>query len=215
MWKTLYDMFAGEPHQQELYHAIAAIGTLLLEIGEVGKKFYLQKEELSSSSTAGSLSLPGSLREGVPEVDSKLEELTANERIQKESIKNEDSEIVGDSNVTDDIAGKMAGMALNIDSKGDFSTQEDKSDLDPSEGSVASNAPPVVQRGERTVSTSSSKIDTDWSISFEQFLASMLTEPALVNYFESVIELREDVDKFRHRRLLMRQTSVVTETAKK
>lgn len=206
MWKTLYDMFSGETNQQELYHAIAAVGTLLLEIGEVGKVFYLQREELSTSSTAESL--PGSLRESIPETDLKMDAAETMEKTDK-------PEVVGDTSVAENVTGKMAEMALNVDSKGDFNTQDNKSDLDPTDCSAQSSVSSTIPRGERTVSSSSSKIDVDWSISFEQFLASMLTESALVKYFEKVIDLHEAVDKYRHRRLLMRQSSVAMETSKK
>uniref|UniRef100_A0A7N9AXD8 TBC1 domain family member 9B n=1 Tax=Mastacembelus armatus TaxID=205130 RepID=A0A7N9AXD8_9TELE len=37
--KTLYNMFSEEPLEQELYHSIATVASLLLRIGEVGKKF--------------------------------------------------------------------------------------------------------------------------------------------------------------------------------
>lgn len=37
--KTLYNMFSEDPMEQDLYHAIATVASLLLRIGEVGKKF--------------------------------------------------------------------------------------------------------------------------------------------------------------------------------
>uniref|UniRef100_A0A8C2X069 TBC1 domain family member 9B n=1 Tax=Cyclopterus lumpus TaxID=8103 RepID=A0A8C2X069_CYCLU len=37
--KTLYNMFSEEPLEQQLYHSIATVASLLLRIGEVGKKF--------------------------------------------------------------------------------------------------------------------------------------------------------------------------------
>ncbi|XP_035862229.1 TBC1 domain family member 9B isoform X5 [Sander lucioperca] len=37
--KTLYNMFSEEREEQQLYHAIATVASLLLRIGEVGKKF--------------------------------------------------------------------------------------------------------------------------------------------------------------------------------
>uniref|UniRef100_A0AAY4CAR8 TBC1 domain family member 9B n=1 Tax=Denticeps clupeoides TaxID=299321 RepID=A0AAY4CAR8_9TELE len=37
--KTLYNMFSEDPLEQELYHAIATVASLLLRIGEVGKRF--------------------------------------------------------------------------------------------------------------------------------------------------------------------------------
>lgn len=35
----MYNMFSEDPNEQELYHATAAVTSLLLEIGEVGKLF--------------------------------------------------------------------------------------------------------------------------------------------------------------------------------
>ncbi|KAM5217485.1 TBC1 domain family member 9B isoform 4-T4 [Hipposideros larvatus] len=37
--KTLYNMFSEDPKEQDLYHAIATVASLLLRIGEVGKRF--------------------------------------------------------------------------------------------------------------------------------------------------------------------------------
>jgi TBC1 domain family member 8/9 len=103
MCKTFYDLFADESNEQELFHAIAAVATLLLQIGEVGKQF----------------------RFG------------------------------------DDV---------------------------------------------QNVSNYSSSFDSYWTITFEQLLASMLTESSLVNYFERQNDLTPAVARFRSRRLL-RQTS--------
>lgn len=101
--KTFYDFFADEPNEQELFHAIAAVATLLLQIGEVGKQF-------------------------------------------------------------------RCGEDLPIEC------------------------------------SCSSFLDSNWTITFEQLLASMLTEHALVNYFEQQVDLTPAIARFRSRRLL-RQTS--------
>lgn len=257
MWKTLYDMFGGEPKEQELYHAIATVGTLLLEIGEVGKKFYLQKEEpLSSSFDASTISESGSftqspnteMKEDMPLAESKTEsaseikddkessEESANEiKDDKKSKYESANEIKVDkagkeespSEIKDDIFNRSSGagdtsaeeVATKLEEleleKQKEKDQEEKpvpententdqvNDLSPEDGSKAS----ILRQSERTVSTCSSKVDVDWSISFEQFLASMLTEQALVKYFERPIDLREAIDKTRNRRLLMRQQS--------
>lgn len=44
---------------------------------------------------------------------------------------------------------------------------------------------------------SSGMLDSDWSISFEQFLASMLTEPYLVHYFEQQIDVLERLKRLK------------------
>ncbi|XP_015435801.1 PREDICTED: TBC1 domain family member 9 [Dufourea novaeangliae] len=49
LWKTLYDMFPAQPEEQETYHCIASIGTLLLQLGDVGKKFYVERDESEDS----------------------------------------------------------------------------------------------------------------------------------------------------------------------
>ncbi|XP_034948646.1 TBC1 domain family member 9 [Chelonus insularis] len=49
LWKTLYDMFPAQPEDQDVYHSIATIGTLLLQLGDVGKKFYVDREESEDS----------------------------------------------------------------------------------------------------------------------------------------------------------------------
>lgn len=46
LWKSLYDMFIDNPNEQALYHSLATVGTLLLQIGEVRKKLALQKAEM-------------------------------------------------------------------------------------------------------------------------------------------------------------------------
>ncbi|XP_058791505.1 TBC1 domain family member 9 isoform X2 [Phymastichus coffea] len=54
LWKTLYDMFSAQPEDQETYHCIAEIGTLLLQLGDVSKRFYVDREESEDSLAAAS-----------------------------------------------------------------------------------------------------------------------------------------------------------------
>lgn len=39
LWKTMYDMFQTESDTQDLFQALSSVGTLLLQLGDVGKKF--------------------------------------------------------------------------------------------------------------------------------------------------------------------------------
>lgn len=127
--KTLYDLFADEPNEQQLFHSIATVATLLLQIGEVGKQF---------SNLSVSDSLP-----------TQLHECSA-------------------SPVADAMSGKPDTLNLNR--------------------------------------SSGSTLDHDWSMSFEQFLASMLTEQSLIDYFESQMDVIPAIERFKNRRL-QRQTS--------
>ena len=127
--KTLYDLFADEPNEQQLFHSIATVATLLLQIGEVGKQF---------SSLSVSHNLPTQPCECEPSP----------------------------------VAGAMSGKPDSLDMS----------------------------------SRSGSAVDHDWSITFEQFLASMLTEQPLIGYFESQADVIPAVERFQNRRL-QRQSS--------
>ncbi|KAF7989163.1 hypothetical protein HCN44_007473 [Aphidius gifuensis] len=48
LWKTLYDLFPAQPEDQEIYHSIATIGTLLFQLGDVGNN--CDKNDDNSSS---------------------------------------------------------------------------------------------------------------------------------------------------------------------
>uniref|UniRef100_A0A8C2Z0K1 TBC1 domain family member 9B n=1 Tax=Cyclopterus lumpus TaxID=8103 RepID=A0A8C2Z0K1_CYCLU len=113
--KTLYNMFSEEPLEQQLYHSIATVASLLLRIGEVGKN-------------------SGSLQ----------------------------SEDIGDDAV---LIGGGGGQ----------------------------------RRG--------SVLDVDWSITFEQVLASLLTEPPLVDYFEKKRDFQNKMAASKAQRAVERQTS--------
>ncbi|KFV05864.1 TBC1 domain family member 9, partial [Pterocles gutturalis] len=102
--KTMYNMFSEDPNEQDLYHATAAVTSLLLEIGEV---------VLSAGSH------------------------------DEEKLHCED---IGEDTVL-----------------------------------VRSNHTTSLRR--------STSIDRDWAITFEQFLASLLTEPALVRYFDKPVSM--------------------------
>ncbi|KFU86160.1 TBC1 domain family member 9, partial [Chaetura pelagica] len=111
--KTMYNMFSEDPNEQDLYHATAAVTSLLLEIGEVD----------DSSMSSYSVLSAGSHEE---------------EKLHCEDI--------GDDTVL-----------------------------------VRSNHTTSLRR--------STSIDRDWAITFEQFLASLLTEPALVRYFDKPVSM--------------------------
>ncbi|KAL1140691.1 hypothetical protein AAG570_000621, partial [Ranatra chinensis] len=49
LWHTLYDMLQQELTDEELYHSIASVGTLLLRLGDVVKRFYAARDESNDS----------------------------------------------------------------------------------------------------------------------------------------------------------------------
>ncbi|KAK9504712.1 hypothetical protein O3M35_010981 [Rhynocoris fuscipes] len=49
MWRTLYDMMQHKLDDEDLYHSLASVGTLLFRLGDVGKDFYAARDESNES----------------------------------------------------------------------------------------------------------------------------------------------------------------------
>ncbi|KAF6307260.1 TBC1 domain family member 9 [Rhinolophus ferrumequinum] len=201
--KTMYNMFSEDPNEQELYHATAAVTSLLLEIGEVGKLFVTQPAKDSGSGGSGlpcNRGIPGVLFPkkgpgqpyGVESAEPHPASLAGDSEEhslggQMEDIKLEDSSprdngacssmLISDDDTKDD----SSMSSYSVLSAG--SHEEDKLQCeDISEDTV------LVRSGQGTASLPrSTSLDRDWTITFEQFLASLLTEPALVKYFDKPV----------------------------
>ena len=182
-------MFMEHRDEQQLYHAIATVGTLLLQIGEVGKKFYMLKDA----------SIGGSIDSDMGE--SAISDQASGEVSARELVAKTEDLSIGDSKTDPDISAnqnRKTAESTNHRAGGE-------SDLDSPNGSAeAAGSSPV---SPRAGSITQSQIDLYWSVTFEQFLASMLTEPALVNFFEEKVDLAEPIEKFRNRRLYDRSNS--------
>lgn len=124
--KSLYNMFSQEAEEQQLYHSMATVASLLLRLGEVGKKFNGRKGAEPKAQGA--------------ETEARGPEPEAQ--------------------------GAVPGGG---------GTPEERQEEIGAEDSLQSGA-----QGRGRGST----LDADWSITFEQVLASLLTESPLVDYFE-------------------------------
>lgn len=202
--KTMYNMFSEDPNEQELYHATAAVTSLLLEIGEVGKLFTTQPTKEGGSGGGGppgNQGLPGGMLfpnkgPGQPYAPDPVEPLPASlagdgeEHSlggQMEDIKLEDS--------SPRDHGACSSMLISDDDTKDDSSMSSYSVL--SAGSHEEDKLHCEDIGEDTVLVRSDQgtaalprstsLDRDWAITFEQFLASLLTEPALVKYFDKPV----------------------------
>ncbi len=215
--KTLYDLFTESPEEQELYHSIATVATLLLKIGDVGKRFYLRQAGLPSlGSFDDSSPLQLSPQHGASQIEagaSACEETSTptgasgepgtaeHSGAEQASTSNESPESEQDNvNQTDNTGGAAPSeTSPDVSSRktqsGSGEEANDKTSPSPSKESGSCDRSP------------SHLPDSDWSITFEQFLASILTESALVSYFERQVDIQAAIQKYRNRRLIERQNS--------
>uniref|UniRef100_A0AAQ5YS30 TBC1 domain family member 9 n=1 Tax=Amphiprion ocellaris TaxID=80972 RepID=A0AAQ5YS30_AMPOC len=209
--KTLYSMFSEDVAEQELYHATATVTSLLLEMGEVGKLF--------SSSGRRDLNLDGRSEPSMcardvsdPKISQEPQDLgdvfgpaglenksspcedgkgdEASELPPMQDIKLEDSSpkdtgtssamLISDDETKDD----TSMSSYSVLSAGSHELDEKLQCEDIADDTVLVRSD---SRGSRLPHSTS--IDKDWAITFEQFLASVLTEQALVHYFEKPVEV--------------------------
>ncbi|XP_039510934.1 TBC1 domain family member 9B isoform X2 [Pimephales promelas] len=187
MCKTLYNMFSEDPMEQELYHGIATVASLLLRIGEVGKKFSnnggkkpeadaLQPDREDSSGEGGS---------GQSLVSKALAE--AQLETPPPTASGSDEEAKDDTSVS----------SYSVVSAGSLQC-EDIADDTVLIGCVG---------GDGADRRRGSAPDADWSITFEQVLASFLTETSLVDYFEKKHDIQSKIKACKSLRAVERQIS--------
>uniref|UniRef100_A0A8C3PZA8 TBC1 domain family member 9B n=1 Tax=Chrysolophus pictus TaxID=9089 RepID=A0A8C3PZA8_CHRPC len=200
--KTLYNMFSEDPVEQELYHAIATVASLLLRIGEVGKKFSNRPIRKSEDCKTNSSQDP------VSEEESPTSEQSQNSTVEQQPRADHEDKTCRDvqpekteqeNQTLGDGSGEGQGSPLQL-----LSDDETKDDMSMSSYSmvstgslqcedIADDTVLVGCEGGSSAARYGSTIDTDWSISFEQILASMLTETALVNYFEKKVNILQKI----------------------
>ncbi|XP_041049022.1 TBC1 domain family member 9B-like isoform X2 [Carcharodon carcharias] len=215
MCKTLYNMFSEDPAEGELYHAIATVATLLLQIGEVGKQFSSPASRRASD-MGDHKGLGVQSKEGVSASDQ-----AKTEAAQPKPKADCESDVLSDAlktqmermKLAESVATKREASAAQL-----FSDEELRDDTSMSSYSmVSSGSLPCEDISEDTVLVGCeravgahgrpSTVDTDWSISFEQILASVLTEPALVGFFEKRVVVGPKIAKCKSQRVMERQVS--------
>ncbi|XP_010117404.1 PREDICTED: TBC1 domain family member 9-like [Chlamydotis macqueenii] len=217
--KTMYNMFSEDPNEQDLYHATAAVTSLLLEIGEVGKLFSVQPtKETDSSSNNCSKAIQSELFQKKEHQQYPLEQ---HKPFQSSLVTNDEEAVCTDSTLgmqMEDIKledssprdnGACSSMLISDDDTKDDSSMSSYSVL--SAGSHEEEKLHCEDIGEDTVlvrsnhATSlcrSTSIDRDWAITFEQFLASLLTEPALVRYFDKPVSMMARITNAKNVRMM-------------
>lgn len=158
-------MFGEEPDEQHLYHSIATVASLLLRIGEVGKKFHNGSKKVDDPDVQAPPTAP-QVEEASSEVKS------------------------GESQVCQEAAAPPA--------------------VHPAGGSGSLQPDGVCEGpllGGGTEPRQGSVLDADWSVTFEQVLASLLTESPLVDYFERKRDIQSKVEACKAQRAIERQRS--------
>ncbi|XP_039316595.1 TBC1 domain family member 9B isoform X2 [Saimiri boliviensis] len=211
--KTLYNMFSEDPMEQDLYHAIATVASLLLRIGEVGKKFSARTVRKPRDCATEEDEPPApeprqdTARERQPPAagdpqakgggDMHLGKVPQESQVVVEAGSGEGqgspSQPLSDDETKDD----MSMSSYSVVSTGSLQCEDLADDTVLVGGEACS---PTVRIG--------GTVDTDWCISFEQILASILTESVLVNFFEK----REDIGlKIKDQKKVERQFSTASD----
>ncbi|XP_030047561.1 TBC1 domain family member 9 isoform X1 [Microcaecilia unicolor] len=214
--KTMYNMFSEDLDEQELYHATAAVTSLLLEIGEVGKAFLNPSTKEEEDAGGGHCSKAIQCMKGIQQYHLNQSEFFPGSAAEEEEVlcpdQMEDVKLE-DSSPRDNGAG--SAMLISDDDTKDDSSMSSYSVL-----SSASHEEDKLQCediGEDTVLVRSShsaplphstSLDRDWAITFEQFLASLLTEPALVRYFDKPVSMMAKIINAKDGRIGRPPTSV-------
>lgn len=233
-------MCTGSPDEQQLYHSISTVATLLLQIGEVGKQYKARPNSLlhNTSSTSADVQAVSNDPEAVGVVP--LVEQTGTEQIVSKTLDLTIVDILGTNDLlftqtaeecggsnsnecdrhdvmqdNDNASAAAATLAPVTNDPLSDALSDDRRDTDSECEDIirqleeAHQPQQPVNLAENTIEEPDSpnksmrdgKPDPDWSINFEQFLASMLTEPHLVAVFEKDTNIIGIVEKYRRRRL--------------
>lgn len=170
-------MFSEEPEEQHLYHSIATVASLLLRIGEVGKKFHNGSKKMEGADIQTPPTVPeveeahSGVESGEPQVCQEAADTPASNEQDKDNMPVLSHPIGCSGSLQRDDLSDDALLVGGIEHR---------------QGSV---------------------LDADWSITFEQVLASLLTEPPLVDYFERKRDIQSKVEVCKAQRVIERQIS--------
>lgn len=227
LWKTLYSLFRELPNEQQMYQAIATVGNILLKLGEFGTEYCtpsplgILEDNLANSFDSDKNSESPSLPEGVT-TSSELASSTLVKEVLADAARSSESSLSspvrstsGDDFVmvpSDDgfsspeqldldkngVADSLSSLYIKlentkIDSQHVSTTGEENCN----EATTPTQEEPEVDLDSDVSDRPSGMFDSDWSISFEQFLASMLTEPYLMHYFEQQIDVLERLKRLK------------------
>ncbi|KAJ8049699.1 TBC1 domain family member 9 [Holothuria leucospilota] len=249
--KMLYDMFGDHPNEQEMYKGLASAGSLLFELGEVSRKFYMKStpssgsesatstpttnifgKELKKLSVAGASSSQDQGKNDSREISSPSAKGDGKEDARDAESKGEGKDEASGSSSegkeeTSDIAMQERDVDVTVqdtrkklvpEGVGEFkrSTDEERKEgekqlLEEQGGSMGTNGAQI-QRPTNLAALEKEENEemVDWQITFEQFLASMLTETALVEFFEDKPDILATIVSLQQGRFIQRQFSDIS-----
>uniref|UniRef100_A0A8C7CVQ6 TBC1 domain family member 9B n=1 Tax=Oncorhynchus kisutch TaxID=8019 RepID=A0A8C7CVQ6_ONCKI len=191
--KTLYNMFSEDPLEQELYHAIATVASLLLRIGEVGKKFTNNCAKKPTDTTyTQAPTLSAELPQ--PEKEESNGESSSGQSLVCKALAEAQLETPPQQTSDEEVKDDTSVSSYSMVSTGSLQCEDIADDT-----VLIGCAGDQQRRG--------STLDGDWSITFEQVLASMLTEPPLVDYFEKKGDIQARMATCKMQRGVERQVS--------
>lgn len=223
MWRTVYSFFALETNQ-DIFTSLSRVGTLLLQIGEVGRRVKVHTSK-STSESASELrahsagELPSDNESSVDRTagDALLPECSvshacattlAGEDVptsaeEKNLIQSREDKSTCILTCDVEESSKVSGEETDEDIMDDKNVEsKDQCRQEPCEGEsdLGDNDDGCKgSRCERQHSSISQPSALEWSISFEQFLANVANEEKLVAFFERPVNVAQEVQKLRRR----------------
>ncbi|XP_053317053.1 TBC1 domain family member 9 [Spea bombifrons] len=210
--KTMYNMFSEDQNEQELYHATAAVTSLLLEIGEVGKFFLNQTMEDTENGSSKEVPDKTFVEKSVGGYCYDHGGMFAEKPVSRDSVEGIHSDQMEEVKLEDSSPkgnGACSSMLISDDDTKDDSSMSSYSVL--SAGSHEDEKLQCEDIGDDTilvrsqhkgVLSSDSTLDRDWAVTFEQFLASLLTEGALVRYFDKPVSMMARITNAKNVRMM-------------
>ncbi|KAK7083754.1 hypothetical protein SK128_002720 [Halocaridina rubra] len=214
MWRTVYSFFALETNP-EIFTSLSRVGTLLLQIGEVGRRVKetasrIQSQEMKpvkATETDNALTeemtekatLPGS--SAGSDATLKSDSSSSFTAGASDGVPEADIRTVRPS-ILREIAEAMNECDNEIMCTGDKSPSKNSDSSSDSHTSCSS----------KNRFSLSQPSHSEWSISFEQFLANVANEERLIAFFERNICIAEEVQNLRKRQAVSTNGNMSTAT---
>lgn len=166
-------MFLDSPNEQQLNNSLATVATLLLQIGEAGRKL---KVKLSTNQ-----SVDFSSNQSFDILTNKTDSFEFSTNHNQASNEDYVNDVFPSDQSSNDLSDFAAAIGQNVAIESLVSQYNNKNN--------SSNG-----------NTNDNNAEPEWIITFEQFVANMLTEPAIVTYFERQLDVIRVISNYQSQR---------------